>query len=118
MGDTWLAQSVECATVDLRVMSSSPTFGAEITQNLKKNKKERNDSILDVSHVILTYIRHNTLISIHTILQLISHVSFYFFNVLIINFNNVNFTGSHFILIVQCCPGVFTKSNQGNLKII
>jgi len=29
-GGAWLAQSVECETLDLRVVSSSPTLGAEI----------------------------------------------------------------------------------------
>ena len=30
-GGTWLVQLVECATLDLRVMSLSPTLGAEMT---------------------------------------------------------------------------------------
>ena len=29
LGDTWLAQSLEHGTLDLRVVSSSPTLGAE-----------------------------------------------------------------------------------------
>ena len=29
----WLAQSEECVTLDLRVVSSSPVLGTEITQN-------------------------------------------------------------------------------------
>ena len=31
LGGTWLAQLVECVTLDLRVVSSSPTLGIEIT---------------------------------------------------------------------------------------
>ena len=42
-GGGWLAPSEEHGTLDLRVMSLSPTLGIEITyiENLKK-KKERN----------------------------------------------------------------------------
>ena len=32
LGCSWLAESVECKTLDLRVMSSSPTLGVEITK--------------------------------------------------------------------------------------
>ena len=30
-GDTWLAQSVENASLDLRIVSSNPMLGVEIT---------------------------------------------------------------------------------------
>jgi len=38
---TWLAQSVECVTLDLRVMGSNPMWEVEILKNkiLKKKKK-------------------------------------------------------------------------------
>ena len=34
---SWLAQSVECMTQDLRIMNSSPTSGVEPTQKNKNN---------------------------------------------------------------------------------
>ena len=41
---TWLAQSVERVTLDLRIVSLSPMLGVEVTlkisKNLKKRKKE------------------------------------------------------------------------------
>ena len=36
---TWLAQSVECKALDLRVVSLSPTLGVEITLKNKILKK-------------------------------------------------------------------------------
>jgi len=40
---TWLAQSVECVTLDLRVMGSNPMWEVEILKKkiLKKKKKGR-----------------------------------------------------------------------------
>ena len=40
----WLTQSVEHVTLDLRVMSLSPSLGEEITLR----KKERKNSVLDL----------------------------------------------------------------------
>ena len=34
---TWLAQSLECGTLDLRVVSSSSTLGVGMTYKYKKN---------------------------------------------------------------------------------
>ena len=38
--DAWLAQSVEHATLDLRVVSLGPTCGVEFTYNKKLKKKK------------------------------------------------------------------------------
>lgn len=42
----WLAQSVEHATLGLRIVSSSPMLGMETT--LKKKKKKRNVSTMEL----------------------------------------------------------------------
>ena len=36
--DTWLAQLMEPVTLDLKVVSSTPTLGIELTWKLKKKK--------------------------------------------------------------------------------
>ena len=42
---TWLAQSVKHATLDLGVVSSSPTWGLEATQKRKKQKQQYSISL-------------------------------------------------------------------------
>ena len=37
---TWLVQSVELATLDLGVLSLSPTLGAEVTLKNKRKRKK------------------------------------------------------------------------------
>jgi len=39
IGGTWLAELAEHVTLDLRVMSSSPTLGVELTLGKKKKKR-------------------------------------------------------------------------------
>lgn len=46
---SWLTQSVEDATLDLRVVTSSPLLDVEITKNLKKNFKKDNTRISPVA---------------------------------------------------------------------
>ena len=40
----WLAQTVKCVTLDLRVVSSSSTLGVEITKNILFILKKRKSS--------------------------------------------------------------------------
>lgn len=44
---SWLAQSPEHVTPELRVVRSGPMLGVEITQNLKKKKREKKIAALD-----------------------------------------------------------------------
>lgn len=39
VGGAWQAQSIECITLDLRVVSSSPTLGVELILKKKSKKK-------------------------------------------------------------------------------
>lgn len=43
--DSWLAQSVERVTLDLRVEGSSPTLGVEITLKIKIKKSLKNTHV-------------------------------------------------------------------------
>ena len=43
MRGTWLAQPGECASLDLRVMNSSPTLGIEMTFKKRRGRKERKE---------------------------------------------------------------------------
>lgn len=40
-GGPWMGQSVELATVDLKIVSSSPKLGTEPTERKKQERKEK-----------------------------------------------------------------------------
>ena len=50
--DTWVAQSVEYVTLDLGVMSSSPTLGMEPTLKKKARKETNPKEIVKVRECI------------------------------------------------------------------
>ena len=57
-GSTWLAQSVEQMTLDLGVVSSSPTLGIEIT--LKNREANGTEELLLKSYLILDHLNSNS----------------------------------------------------------